>query len=206
MKIKVCGMRDPANVAQVAALGIDMMGFIFYGKSPRCVTSPVPLPQGGVEAVGVFVDEQPATVARIARECGLDVVQLHGGEPASDIDEVKRLVPRVRVIKAISVKEPGDVMRCKPYEGKADCLLFDTKCPGKGGSGVKFDWTVLNQYQGVTPFLLSGGIGPGDVDRVRAFHHPCCVGIDLNSRFEVVPGLKDVALLKRFINEIRNKK
>jgi phosphoribosylanthranilate isomerase len=108
----------------------------------------------------------------------------------------------MHLIKAISVSGQDDIATYKAYEGLVDYFLFDTKCPTVGGSGRQFDWSVLSAYDGETPFLLSGGIGPNDAERVKAFHHPKCIGIDLNSRFEIAPGMKDVAALRKFLNEL----
>ena len=107
------------------------------------------------------------------------------------------------VIKAFNIATATDLEATKPYEGIVDYFLFDTKGKSIGGNGEKFDWSVLANYVGETPFLLSGGIGPDDAERVKAFHHPKCIGIDLNSRFETAPGLKDINKLKEFIKEIR---
>lgn len=122
----------------------------------------------------------------------LDIVQLHGNESPVMIDNLRRTIdPDIRkgikIMKAISVKYEEDIKRCNDYEGYVDYFLFDTKTPLKGGSGEKFDWSVLQAYDGPTPFLLSGGIGPDDVERVRDFNHPRCIGIDLNSKFEKEP-------------------
>lgn len=204
MIVKVCGLRDLRNVEQVAALGVDLLGFIFSKQSPRCATAGVAAQAARVaETVGVMVDEEPATVVRIVQACRLDCVQLHGHESPAQVERLRRQLPATRIIKAIGVASAADVERYKPYEGLVDCFLFDTKCPAGGGSGKKYDWSVLGAYDGSTPFLLSGGIGPGDARRVRAFGHPRCAGIDVNSRFELAPGLKDVEALKKFIEEIR---
>ena len=96
----------------------------------------------------------------------------------------------------------ADLDQTKPYEGLADLFLFDTRGKAVGGNGTKFDWTVLTDYNGNTPFILSGGIGPDDAERLRAFHHPKCTGIDLNSRFELAPGLKDITALHKFFTEL----
>ena len=111
--------------------------------------------------------------------------------------------PGIKIIKAISVSDASDIQKYKEYVGAVDLFLFDTKCKTVGGSGQQFDWQVLEQYDGEIPFLLSGGIGPDDVSRLHAFHHPKCIGIDLNSRFEIEPGVKDVEKLKGFLNEIQ---
>ena len=286
--IKVCGMRDAQNIREVAALGVNLIGLIFYPKSPRYVQSissdagiipdynsltptgltPMPLSKGegsnmldkqsqaegeeeacnkqyesnqsepkqsesaqsetqfnkvttplafgeglGGEAfkpsfVGVFVNDMPQNIVTAVYNYHLSYVQLHGDESPVMIDNLRRtlvpdIVPEIKIIKAISVSSAEDLQRCKQYEGHADLFLFDTKCKGYGGSGQKYDWSVLEAYTGQTPFLLSGGIGPEDADRLRDFHHPQCVGIDLNSKFETAPGMKDVEMLKKFIKSLQ---
>ncbi len=199
--IKVCGMREPDNIRAVETLGIDLMGFIFWPKSSRYVSErPAYLPTH-CKRVGVFVDEDLETVRRIADEYALDYIQLHGHESREYCAQLNGL----KLIKAISVSGHDDIATYKTYEGLVDYFLFDTKCPSVGGSGQQFDWSVLSAYDGSTPFLLSGGIGPDDAERVKAFHHSKCIGIDLNSRFELSPGLKDVAALRKFLNEINRK-
>lgn len=224
MEIKVCGMREPDNICAVSHLGIDFMGFIFWKESPRYVQN-IPLRTGilpdkaaagvtdsmkenRIKRVGVFVDEMPQDVITQVYNYHLDYVQLHGGESATYIDNLKHtlmpdVAPDIRIIKALSIREADDVKRWREYEGHADMLLFDTKCTSVGGSGRKFDWSVLDAYDGDMPFLLSGGIGPDDADEVLAFRHPQCIGIDLNSKFEVSPAVKDVDKLKNFIEKIR---
>ena len=155
---------------------------------------------------------------------GLDAVQFHGDESLEYIrnfqdmnerflfDYVKPwleehgqpfLTKPLQLIKAISVSTADDIQKYKEYVGTVDLFLFDTKCKAYGGSGEQFDWQVLEQYDGDVPFLLSGGIGLEDAERIKAFHHPRCVGIDLNSKFEIEPGLKDVAKLKEFLQAIK---
>ncbi|WP_262279814.1 phosphoribosylanthranilate isomerase [Hallella absiana] len=276
--IKVCGMRDAQNIREVAALGVNLIGLIFYPKSPRYVESissdagiipdyssltPDPLSKGegrnmldkqlkaeetkgetrnkqpvsaqlkstqskapfnkvttplslgegqGGEAaipkfVGVFVDDMPQNIVTAVYNYHLSYVQLHGDESPVMIDNLRRtlvpdIAPQIKIIKAISVSSAEDLKRCEPYEGHVDLFLFDTKCKGYGGSGQKYDWSVLEAYTGQTPFLLSGGIGPDDIDRLRDFHHPQCVGIDLNSKFETAPGMKDINLLQNFLHQL----
>ena len=198
--IKVCGMRDTENIREVEALGIDLMGFIFWPKSSRYVSErPAYLPTK-CKRVGVFVDEDIETVRRIADDYALDYIQLHGHESRAYCAQLKGL----KLIKAISVSGEDDIATYKTYEGLVDYFLFDTKCPSVGGSGQQFDWTVLADYVGETPFLLSGGIGPDDAKRVKASHHSKCIGIDLNSRFEIAPGVKDINKLKDFLNALNN--
>ena len=279
--IKVCGMRDAQNIREVAALGVNLIGLIFYPKSPRYIESissdagiipdysslnrltPKPLSKGegsdmldkqlkaeetegearnkqieseqlkstqskapfnkvttllsfgegqGGEAaipkfVGVFVNDMPQNIITAVYNYHLSYVQLHGDESPVMIGNMRRtlvpdIVPQIKIIKAISVSSAEDLKCCEQYEGHVDLFLFDTKYKGYGGSGQKYDWSVLEAYTGQTPFLLSGGIGPGDADRLRDFHHPQCVGIDLNSKFETAPGMKDINLLQNFLHQL----
>lgn len=213
-------MRDPENIRAVAGLGIDMMGFIFWPKSPRYVqqlpslTGMMPdRADDGIVAgkrckyVGVFVDDMPQNIVTRVYNFHLDYVQLHGSESVTYIDNLRRtlvpdIAPDIKIIKALSIREADDVKRWRDYDGHVDMLLFDTKCKCVGGSGEQFDWSVLEEYDGNIPFLLSGGIGPDDAERVKAFRHPMCVGIDLNSRFETQPAMKDVDRLRTFIRSI----
>ena len=225
MKIKVCGMREPNNIRAVAELGIDMLGFIFYTKSPRYVKS-IRTNAGTIpnmadrrimqsskqtgrrpEKVGVFVDEMPQTVITHAYNYKLDYIQLHGNETPVYIANLKStiipdILPDVKIIKALSIRDADDIQRWRQYDGIADMLLFDTKCDNYGGSGEQYDWHILEAYDGDIPFLLSGGIGPEDAQRINDFQHPMCAGIDLNSRFETEPGIKDVEKLRTFISEL----
>ena len=191
-------MRDADNIREVEMLGIDMMGFIFWPKSSRCVSQrPDYLPKH-VKRVGVFVDEDPEQVKRLAADYGLDYIQLHGQESPAYIFQLGGL----HIIKAFNIATVEDLQQTQPYEGLVDYFLFDTKGKSVGGNGEKFNWDVLDAYQGSTHFLLSGGIGPDDAANVKAFHHPKCIGIDLNSRFEVTPGHKDINKLKRFLEQL----
>lgn len=220
MIIKVCGMRDGDNIEAVEALGIDWIGMIFWEKSPRHV-SMIPTHAGNlpdraqnlpstrnVKRVGVFVNEMSQNIITRVINYQLDFIQLHGQESPTLIRNLRRTLdnkdmrPGVQFIKAISVSCKEDIAIYKQYADCVDYLLFDTKCASVGGSGQQFDWTVLNDYDGELPFLLSGGIGPEDAERVRAFHHPKCIGIDLNSRFEIQPGIKDIAKLKQFLEQL----
>ena len=204
--IKVCGMREAENIREVEALGIDMMGFIFWPKSSRYVSQRPDYLPTKCKRVGVFVDEDPEQVKRLAAEYRLDYIQLHGHETPEVISYLRTpALPHPRILKAFNISTAEDLIQTQPYEGLVDGFLFDAKGKSVGGNGEKFNWNVLDAYQGNTPFLLSGGIGPDDVERVHAFHHPMCIGIDLNSRFELSPGLKDIAKLKEFIYNLKEK-
>ena len=191
-------MRDAENIREVEALGIDLMGFIFWPKSSRYVSHcPSYLPNN-VKRVGVFVDEDIEEVKHIAHDYALDFIQLHGSESP----EYCTMLKGHHLIKAFNIATKEDFTKAKAYEGLVDYFLFDTKGKSVGGNGEKFDWSVLIAYDGDTSFLLSGGIGSHDAEHVKAFQHPKCIGIDLNSRFEIAPGLKDVNKLKDFIKEL----
>lgn len=197
--IKVCGMRDAENIRQVEQLHPDWMGFIFWPKSSRYVSElPAYMPINA-KRVGVFVDEDADTVRKIAGDYALDIIQLHGKESAEYAGQLQEW----EVVKAFNIATPDDLEQTKDYEGVVDCFLFDTKGKAVGGNGEKFDWGVLEHYDGKTPFLLSGGIGSDDAERIKAFCHPRCIGFDLNSRFESRPGFKDINQLSVFIQKIR---
>ena len=231
-------MRDTENIREVSQLGIDMMGFIFYPKSPRYVqmlnskAGIIPdyseermqrmtaLTRDGecsldeeqmthrVKRVGVFVDDMPQNIVTRVYNYGLDYIQLHGNEPRETIENLRATLdtdikPGIKFIKAISVSTVDDVKKYKEYVGAVDLFLFDTKCKTMGGSGEQFDWQVLDAYDGDIPFLLSGGIGPDDAERVNTFQHPQCIGIDLNSKFEIEPAFKDVDKLREFLLKVK---
>ena len=181
MMIKVCGMRDAENIREVEAMGIDLMGFIFWPKSSRYVSErPAYLPTK-CKRVGVFVDEDIEKVRHIADDYALDYIQLHGHESP----EYCVLLKGHKLIKAFNIATKEDLEATKPYEGLVDYFLFDTKGKSVGGNGEKFDWTVLEAYQGNTPFLLSGGIfkdffgKPALIritERLRMYFRPMPVG------------------------------
>lgn len=207
MLVKVCGMREPENIEKVAQLGVDMMGFIFYPKSPRFASQSIARTAAdkNVCRVGVFVNESAGLISDKIQLFDLNAVQLHGNESRELCEQLHEQNGLLKVIKAISVSTAGDIQKYKEYVGAVDYFLFDTKCKTVGGSGQQFDWQILENYDGDVPFILSGGIGPEDVERIRNFHHPKCIGIDLNSKFEMEPGLKDVEMLKTFLENIENK-
>ena len=199
-------MREAENIREVEALGINWMGLIFWPKSSRYVSEmPDYLPQD-VKRVGVFVNEDLDTVKKKADDYALNLIQLHGSESPDYVRALKAPSSinslTSSIIKAFNIATADDFEQTKDYEGLVDYFLFDTKGLSVGGNGVQFDWDVLKDYHGKTPFLLSGGISPDDAERIHAFHHPQCIGIDLNSRFELSPGLKDINKLKTFIQAL----
>ena len=202
--VKVCGMREGGNIREVESLGPDWMGFIFYSKSPRFVKEEPSYLPSKAKRVGVFVDADLEYIARTTERFDLDLVQLHGNESPEMVLRLRNALPNgIQIIKAFNVAASDDLRHVSDYEGVANYFLFDTKASLAGGNGSKFNWEVLAGYQGKTPFFLSGGIGPEDALAVRSFSHPSLYGVDLNSRFESVPAVKDIALLKHFLNQLK---
>ena len=198
-------MREPDKIRNGAKTGVTWMGMIFWPKSSRYVSdlSAADAIPDGITRVGVFVNQPNEEIVRIANRCRLDIIQLHGSESVAYIMALRKMLPEdTKVMKAISVSEANDVKKANSYADVVDFLLFDTKCQTVGGSGKQFDWSVLDGYNGALPFLLSGGIGPEDAERLASFHHPKMIGIDLNSRFEIALGIKAAAPLASFIKEV----
>jgi len=210
MKIKICGLSDPDSIREIARLNPTMMGFIFYAPSPRNACALLPsvvnaLPEG-IERTGVFVDAPVDHILHTASRYGLDTVQLHGRETPDMCLRMRR--SGLRVMKAFGINPDISWDTLRPYEGTVDLYVFDTLTAIHGGSGRKFDWTLLRTYPLATPFLLSGGIGPDDADAITqaAATLPLMAGIDINSRFETKPGTKDPILVSNFLNRMKNVK
>lgn len=195
-------MREPENIRAVEECAIDMMGFIFYPQSPRFVAKKPGYLPDKIRRIGVFVDMSLEDIRSRIAEYGLYGVQLHGNEPPHLCEALRS--NGVKVIKAFPIRDRFSLEACRNYEPVCDYFLFDTPTPGYGGAGTTFDWKLLDRYNGKTPFLLSGGIGTENIESFRPFSHSRWAGIDLNSRFETVPALKDVEKLKAFIREFRS--
>jgi phosphoribosylanthranilate isomerase len=202
MKVKVCGMKQPDNIRGLVDIGPDMMGLIFYERSPRFVNGLDSEVVAGIPArmrkVGVFVNPELEYVLGKAEQFGLDLVQLHGDERPGFCAAVEGFVP---VIKAFRVDEDFDFSVTNAYQDACEYFLFDAKGKSYGGNGVKYSWELLAQYKGETPFFLSGGLGPDDVQALRSFSHPRLAGVDLNSGFETAPGEKDLSSVEQFIKQ-----
>ena len=224
MIVKVCGMRDAENIRAVSELGVDMLGFDFRPDSPRLVRMVSSLagiiPDYSEEQVakytsqpskilstparvGVFSDDMPQSIITRVYNYQLDAVQLDGNESRVMIENLKRTLEPdvrsgVRVIKKLVVITPDDVAKYKEYEGVANMFLFVVKSLEE-----QPDWAVLKDYDGQTPFLLGGGIGPDDAERLSAFRHPRFAGISVNSRYDTEPGVKNVDLLRPFVQALR---
>lgn len=203
MKIKVCGLRVPENIEAVQALNPDYMGFIFYEPSPRFanelsieVLNNIP---AEIEKTGVFVNETEARINELIDQYKFSAIQLHGSEYPEFSNSFRN---KVTVIKAFGVSEDFDFEILKDYDGKVDFFLFDTKTKAHGGSGKTFDWTILDKYTLEIPFFLSGGLSPENIVEVKNIQHPQFYGVDLNSKFETAPGLKNTELLQEAFNTI----
>jgi len=212
MKIKVCGLRDKENIKAITALAPDYMGFICYEPSPRYVKDIPADILANLPAViyktAVFVDESKETITRLIEQYGFNAIQLHGSESPEFADSFRN---RVTVFKAFGLSADFDFERLNNYANKVDYFLFDTKTDLHGGSGKTFDWSILNKYKLNVPFFLSGGLGLDNLEEVAQIEHPQFHGVDLNSKFETAPGLKDIEKLKKAFtmlnyrtNEIRS--
>ena len=197
LKLKVCGMKYPDNIQELIALKPDFIGFIFYPKSPRYVNEMdddfimrIPI---SIHKVGVFVNESLEKILELSNKYGLEYIQLHGDEDLAFANALKE-----RGLKIIKVFRVMDTIPffAKNYEGIADYFLFDTASVNYGGSGRHFDWNILRNYNLQVPFLLSGGVQLEDIPKIKEMDIEQLVGVDVNSRFEVEPALKNIEMLK----------
>lgn len=202
--IKICGMRDVDNIREVLTLSPDFMGFIFYPQSPRYVALPEALRNvrfgQNAQKTGVFVNASKEEIMQKVELYDLQAVQLHGDESVELCSYLKD--KGLIVLKAFQIHSAEDFKNTVVYNHEVDYFLFDTKTASYGGSGSKFDWKLLDAYQGDTPFFLSGGIAPEDACAIQQIKHPSFRGVDLNSRFEITPAIKDIKLLQQFINQL----
>jgi len=204
MKIKICGLKDPENIKAVANLNPDYMGFIFYEKSPRFVDALQPdvlatIPSS-INKTAVFVNEDMDTINRLIDQYDFDFIQLHGNETPAFC---KALRDKAIVIKAFGIDNDFDFKQLDKYKNKVDLFLFDTKTKAHGGSGITFDWGVLDKYELDIPFFLSGGLSLDNLDAVKSIYHPQFYGVDLNSKFETSPGIKDLKKLEQAFDIIK---
>lgn len=202
-RLKICGLKHPQNIHEVSQLQPDFMGFIFYENSPRFVKDLdssvlLDLPSSIVKT-GVFVNAPYGEIYNKVKKYQLNAVQLHGDEPAELVDQLKQ--SGLKVIKVFRVKDelPETI---ENFEGKVDYYLFDTKAKEYGGTGHRFDWSILMGYPYQTPYLLSGGITIDDIDLLNKMNLPGKIGIDVNSKFENGPGLKNIGLLKKLMQKL----
>ncbi len=206
--LKICGLCDRQNIAEALALEPDFVGFIFYEKSPRNVTDDLDLAGldfGKTKKVGVFVDAAADFIFEKTERLGLEIIQLHGSETPGFCHEIRQklqplLASPPTIFKAFGVDENFDFKKLEPYFGAVDFFLFDTKTAAHGGSGQVFDWSVLKKMPPGLPWILSGGLGIETIglffEKVKNGDLPRPFAIDVNSKFEVSPGFKNVADLR----------
>lgn len=201
MKLKVCGMKHPDNIKKLQVLRPDLMGLIFYDRSPRCVERSGALSDLmhsiSSEKVGVYVNEAVEQIRSDVELFGLDYVQLHGDESPDEVKNIRSFAP---VIKAFSVDRTFDFSITDEFS--ADYFLFDAKGEQRGGNGIQFSWSKLNEYHGEVPFFLSGGLTLKDAKKVKKIQHPKLKGVDINSGFEDAPGLKNIDAIAEFKLEL----
>lgn len=201
IKLKICGMKDSENIMEISALQPDYLGFIFWEKSKRNMTLDV-IPEllETTKRVGVFVNASIQEIASKINQYQLDIIQLHGNESVIFCKNVKKL--GVEVIKVFSMDSNFNFSVVKEYVLAVDYFLFDTKGKLPGGNGITFDWNVLENYHFNVPYFLSGGIGTTEIDGLKEFlKSPAakkCYAIDVNSRFEKKPGIKNKIKLQKF--------
>jgi phosphoribosylanthranilate isomerase len=210
MRIKVCGMTTTQQVRQLEEIGVEFAGFIFYPKSPRYVFQSMPSNEikhikGKINKVGVFVNANEDEVLRTVDECGLYLVQLHGDESPRVCE---RIANYVSVIKAFRISDSDHIeWKIREYYDAVDMFMFDTEGVGYGGTGKKFNWELLKEQNIRKPFFLSGGITPDDAKKLKAFQKEVVAkdlfAVDINSKFEVMPGVKDMNKVKGFVERLK---
>lgn len=203
LKVKVCGMKSSEEIQELIDSSlIDYIGFIFYPKSLRYITE-VPKLDGKFKRVGVFVNEELETIQAKINSYTLDVLQLHGNESVSEVKQLKEVIQKP-IFKAFGMDERFDFKICTSYEPYVDAFLFDTKTEKYGGSGKQFDWSILQNYKGEKPFVLSGGLDEKALNELKNYSFRKMVGVDLNSKFELSPGQKDTKRIIQTIKQIKN--
>uniref|UniRef100_UPI0040479A06 phosphoribosylanthranilate isomerase n=2 Tax=Roseivirga sp. TaxID=1964215 RepID=UPI0040479A06 len=205
MKLKVCGMRESTNISELLKLSPDFMGFIFFAKSKRDVADSLDADllasfPYSIQKVGVFVNAELDFVKGKVEQFGLNLVQLHGDESPEYCFDLKS--KGIKVMKVFSVGETFDFNQLKAYKPYVDFFLFDTKGKERGGNGVQFDWSILKGYDQEIPFFLSGGIDLENLEQLSDLKGMNLHAIDVNSKFEIEPGLKDLIKLKELKNRL----
>lgn len=208
MKIKVCGISTRRDLLAIQDMGVEYVGFIFVPSSPRFLLNSLDavelklvlnaFPQ--TSRVGVFANENAEVVRAIAKEYALTSLQFHGDESPLYCSE---FADEFEVIKSFSIGSANDFDKCAAFETSCKLFVFDTEGPLLGGNGTSWDWKLMSHYSGSTPFLVSGGIGPDDISKIRAVTHNRFLGIDINSKFETAPGMKNVETLIQFVGTVK---
>lgn len=215
MFVKICGLKDPSNAKAICSLEPDYVGLIFYPKSPRAVSVESAheicdiARKDGIQSVGVFVDEDAAVIRDIQKKTGFTAVQLHGSTQVETAHSLRSLGFEGEIICAFAIKGTLPVIHCS--KDNVSFVLFDAQHTPQGnaplmhgGTGTSFDWDIIKDYSGSIPFFLSGGIGPENISLACEVKHPMLHGFDLNSKLESSPGIKDISLTKKCIQQVRN--
>lgn len=203
LKIKVCGMRLPQNIDDVAALTIDYMGFIFYPQSKRFVDHiPFAPSTSGLKRTGVFVNDRVAHIKAKIAECSLQAIQLHGDEDVAFCQQLAQ--PGIQLIKAFGIDDDFEWESVEPFLNDVDLFLFDTKSATYGGTGHRFNWQKLTDYPHNKPYFLSGGLSLANIEEAKNFDDDRLFGVDLNSKFEIEPGLKNISTLTQALKLLRD--
>jgi len=207
LTVKVCGIKDATNCEQIAALCPDYLGFIFVESSPRFVGTTLSREflarlNPSIRKIGVFADTPINDVCRIVTSLGLDGVQLHGAVEITAIKQLRSLLPHLEIRRSISIRSAFDISEIASFDKVVDGYVLDGANPG---SGERFDWRVLHSYPSSRPFLLAGGVGIDSIQEIRdlSLEIPLLEGIDINSKVELAPGVKDVELVRKVLDEVR---
>ena len=205
IKIKICGMKFPDNIIEIASLHPDYLGFIFYEKSPRNFENLIPNIDKSIQKIGVFVNALLEEIQEKVKQYELDFVQLHGDESPEFCQLLQQ--NKFKVIKAFSIDNQFNFSELENYNNYCDYFLFDTKGTNYGGNGITFDWSVLENYHLDKQYFLSGGIGTENIEKVKSFLTSTsaknCIAIDCNSKLELSPGLKSTEKTKQLINAFK---
>jgi phosphoribosylanthranilate isomerase len=199
MKLKICGMKYHENILEVSQLLPDYLGFIFYVKSSRYFDGEIPEIPKSIKKVGVFVNANLDEINSKIKKYDLDLIQLHGNETPEFCKNLKQ--DKIEIIKVFSVDDDFDFSELEPFEEVCDYFLFDTKGKLHGGNGITFNWQILENYKSQKPLFLSGGIGIEEIENIKKLKLPI-FAIDVNSKFEIEPGLKYTELCKDAINRV----
>jgi phosphoribosylanthranilate isomerase len=207
MKLKVCGITTVAQLEKLQELAVDYAGLIFYEKSKRyaweCLQSEkFEIRKLQIKKIGVFVNADMGILKSCVQSFGLTAVQLHGDESVEYCAAIQKETEVIKVFRMSDKTKDVDAL-LEPYQKVSDYFLFDTDTESYGGSGRRFDWSQLQTATIGKPFFLSGGIGPEDMEKLKSFKHPFFYAVDVNSRFETSPGLKDMEKVQTFANALK---
>lgn len=205
IQLKICGNTYPKNTKLISSLSPNYMGFIFYASSERSMKNTMDEKILGsisksINKVGVFVDESTTAIIDIHNKYDLQYVQLHGRESTLECKILKQ--QKIKIIKVFHINHASDFGQCAAYTPYCDYFLFDTYTPKYGGSGESFNWSLLDKYKENTPFFLAGGIGLENIENALSIHHPMLHALDINSKIEISPGIKDGKKIKKIKKKI----